>query len=79
MVEEAGFKVGDSPLLETDIGASGLEPFVEDPVAGGELSVRVTELERRQKRNSGNSSVPPPNGPDGSLISDDVRAKPVPL
>ncbi|MEV4360129.1 DUF6444 domain-containing protein [Nonomuraea sp. NPDC049625] len=79
MVEKAGFMVGDSPLLETDVEASGLEPFVEDPVAGSELSVRVAELERRQKRNSGNSSVPPSNGPNGSLILGDVRAKPVSL
>lgn len=62
-----------------DLGASGLEPFVEGSVAGGELSVRVAELERRQKRNCGNSSVPPSNGPDGPLILDDVRAKPVPF
>jgi hypothetical protein len=33
---DLGFEVGDAPVLEAEVGACGLEPFVEGAVVGGE-------------------------------------------
>jgi hypothetical protein len=34
---ESGLRGGDAPVLEAQVGAGSLQPFVQSPVVGGEL------------------------------------------
>jgi len=42
-IGDAGFEVGDAPVLETQVGSGGLEPFVEGAVVGAELADALLE------------------------------------
>src|SRR6266508_3384319 len=42
-IGDAGFEIGDAPVLEAQVGPGGLEPFVEGAVVGGELADALLE------------------------------------
>jgi len=44
LVGEADFEVGDAAVLESEVGAGGLEPFVEGAVVGRQLADPLLEV-----------------------------------
>ena len=43
VVKQLGFELGDPPVGEADVGAGGLQPFLQGPVVLGELADALFE------------------------------------